>query len=82
MIVLAAFMGRTVEVLDVSMYEGRKIAAVKVIEGEPIAQWTHGYWSLATTANVLADRLSDIRLEADPVVITLKDLNETVPYIT
>lgn len=56
----------TVEILSVfTTGDGRKLAAVRALAGQPFTTWTHGGPADSSSANVRADRLSDIALSVD-----------------
>ena len=67
MTILARFQNRHVKILDVfTTGDGRKLAIVQALEGQPFTNWTHGGWAASDTTTLRADLLQDVAAESRP----------------
>ena len=67
MTILARFQNRHVKILDVfTTGDGRKLAIVQALEGQPFTSWTHGGWAASDTTTIRADFLQDVAAESRP----------------
>ena len=56
----------TVEVLDVfTTGDGRKLATVRALTGQPFTSWTHGGWAESDTRRVRVDQLANVAISVE-----------------